>query len=274
MKSLRKKNILIYAVLIIMAFIMILPFIWTILTSFKTQSEALKVPPQILPSSWSLKSYKAVMEVLPFGKFFINTLLMVFFRIIGSVFFSALAAYAFARLEFPFKNALFMLVLLQMMVPSQIFILPQYMIVSRLGWLDSVKALVLPGVVSTFGTFLLRQVFMGLPKDLEEAATLDGCSIWKTFWIIMLPLAKSGLVSVGIFTALFAWKDLMWPLIVNMSLDKMTLSSGLVNLMGQTYVDYPQLMAGSLIAIVPMIVLFMIFQKQFVEGVATSGTKG
>lgn len=185
-----------------------------------------------------------------------------------------MAAYAFARLEFPGRNLLFGLVLLQMMVPGQIFILPQYMIVSKLGWLNTIQALALPGIVSTFGTFLLRQFFMSLPKDLEEAAVLDGCSVWKIFWKIMLPLTKPGLVSVAIFTALFAWKDLMWPLIVNMSIEKMTLSSGLVNLMGQYSVDYPQLMAGSLIAIVPMIILFLVFQKQFVEGIATSGTKG
>lgn len=274
MKSKNKKNLAVYLILIIMAFIMILPFVWTILTSFKTQAEALKVPPQILPDSWSPRNYIAVVNTLPFVKFFTNTFLMMIFRVLGSVFFSALAAYAFARLEFPGRNFLFVIVLLQMMVPGQIFILPQYMIVSKLGWLDSVKALILPGIVSTFGTFLLRQFFMGLPKDLEEAAVLDGCSIWKTFWKIMLPLTKPGLVSVAIFTALFAWKDLMWPLIVNMSIDKMTLSSGLVTLMGQYSVDYPQLMAGSLIAIVPMIILFLLFQKQFVEGIATSGTKG
>lgn len=274
MKTKQKKHIGVYGILIIMAFIMVLPFIWTILTSFKTQAEALKVPPQILPSSWSFQNYEAVTKALPFATFFMNTFLMVLFRVLGSVFFSALAAYAFARLEFPGRNLLFGLVLLQMMVPGQIFILPQYMIVSRLNWLNTIQALVLPGIVSTFGTFLLRQFFMGLPKDLEEAAVLDGCSVWKIFWRIMLPLTKPGLVSVGIFTALFAWKDLMWPLIVNMSMDKMTLSSGLVNLMGQYSVDYPQLMAGSLIAIVPMVLLFLIFQKQFVEGIATSGTKG
>lgn len=274
MKIKSKKYIAVYTILIIMAFIMILPFVWTVLTSFKTQSEALKVPPQVLPSSWSFSNYEAVMEALPFGKFFLNTFLMVLIRVLGSVFFSALAAYAFARLEFPGRNLLFGIILLQMMVPGQIFILPQYMIVSKMGWLNTVWALALPGIVSTFGTFLLRQFFMGLPKDLEEAAVLDGCSVWKIFWKIMLPLTKPGLVSVGIFTALFAWKDLMWPLIVNMSLDKMTLSSGLVNLMGQYSVDYPQLMAGSLIAIVPMIILFLVFQKQFVEGIATSGTKG
>lgn len=270
----KRKNIPVYVVLVVMAFIMILPFVWTILTAFKTQSEALKVPPQILPSSWSFRNFTAVMEVLPFATFFLNTFLMMVFRVLGSVFLSALAAYAFARLEFPGRNLLFGVILLQMMVPGQIFILPQYMIVSKLGWLNTVKALILPGFVSTFGTFLLRQFFLALPKDLEEAAVLDGCSIWKTFWRVMLPLTKSGLVSVAIFTALFAWKDLMWPLIVNISIDKMTLSSGLVNLMGQYSVDYPQLMAGSLIAIVPMILLFLVFQKQFVEGIATSGTKG
>jgi multiple sugar transport system permease protein len=199
---------------------------------------------------------------------------MVIFRCVGSVFFSATAAYAFARLRFPLRNTLFVLVLIQMMVPGQIFILPQYLIVSHLGLQDTVTALVIPGVVSTFGTFLLRQFFLNISKELEEASILDGCSIWQTFWFIMLPLAKSGLVSVGIFTALFAWKDLMWPLVVNISIDKMTLSSGLVTLMGQYSVDYPELMAGSLITIVPMIVLFLIFQKQFVEGIVTTGIKG
>ena len=274
LKSKSRKHIIVYLLLAVLAVIMVIPFVWTILTAFKTQSEALKVPPQILPSSWSFRNFEAVTEALPFANFFWNTFLMVFFRVLGSVFFSALAAYAIARLEFPGKNIFFAVILMQMMVPGQIFILPQYMIVSKLGWLNTVQALVLPGIVSTFGTFLLRQFFMSLPKDLEEAAVLDGCSIWKTFWKIMLPLTKPGLVSVAIFTALFAWKDLMWPLIVNMSIEKMTLSSGLATLMGQYSVDYPQLMAGSLIAIVPMVIIFLIFQKQFVEGIATSGTKG
>lgn len=264
---------IVYLLLTIGAISMVLPFIWTLLTSFKTQAEALKIPPQILPDSWSFNSYEKVSETLPFVKIFINTSLMVFFRCLGSVFFSALAAYAFARLKFPLRNFFFMLILIQMMVPGQIFILPQYLLVSKLGLLDTVTALVVPGVVSAFGTFLLRQFFLSIPKELEEAAIIDGCSIWKIFWFIMLPLSRSGLISVGIFTALFAWKDLMWPLVVNTSIDKLTLSSGLVTLMGQYSVDYPQLMAGSLMAIIPMIILFLVFQKQFIEGVATSGIK-
>ncbi|MBS4219085.1 carbohydrate ABC transporter permease [Bacillus sp. FJAT-49711] len=252
---------------------MILPFVWTLLTSFKTQAEALKIPPQIMPNSWGTFNYEKVNETLPFVKLFLNTTLMVTFRCIGSVFLSALAGFAFARLKFPLRNFFFMLILVQMMVPGQIFILPQYLIVSKLGLLNTITALVIPGFVSTFGTFLLRQFFLSIPKDLEEAAILDGCSIWKLFWFVMLPLTRSGMVSVGIFTALFAWKDLMWPLVVNMSIDKMTLSSGLVTLMGQYSIDYPQLMAGSLIAIVPMVILFLIFQKQFLEGIATTGIK-
>jgi multiple sugar transport system permease protein len=264
---------IVYLILVIGSIIMVLPFIWTLLTSFKTQTEALKTPPQIFPASWSFFNYEKVNETLPFLKIFINTSLMVIFRCIGSIFFSALAGFAFARLKFPLRNFFFMLILIQMMVPGQIFILPQYMIVSKLGLLDTVTALVIPGVVSAFGTFLLRQFFLSIPKELEEAAIIDGCSIWKMFWYIMLPLTKSGLVSVGIFTALFAWKDLMWPLVVNTSLDKMTLSSAMVTLMGQNSVNYPLLMAGSLIAIVPMIILFIVFQRQFIEGATTSGIK-
>ena len=140
-----------------------------------------------------------------------------------------MAAYAFARLNFPGKKIFFALVLFQMMIPAQIFIVPQFLLVQKLGLLNTISALVIPGIVSAFGTFLLRQFFMGLPKELEEAAKLDGCNTWQTFYKVMLPLARSGLVALGIFTALFAFKDLMWPLVVNMSVDKMTLSAGLAS---------------------------------------------
>lgn len=270
----QNKNKIIYIVLIFGAIVMVFPFIWTLLTSFKTQTESLLIPPTFFPENWDLFNYTNVVKMLPFGMFLYNTIAMIIIRCLGSIIFSALAAYAFARLEFPGKNLLFILILMQMMVPPQIFILPQYLIVAHLGWLDTIKALALPGIVSTFGTFLLRQFFMGIPKSLEEAAILDGCNIPRIFWKIMLPLTKTGMISVGIFTVLFAWKDLMWPLIVNMSIEKMTLSSGLATLIGQYSVNYPQLMAGSLIAIIPMIILFLIFQNKFIEGIATTGVKG
>lgn len=269
----KKSNILIHAVLIIGAIIMILPFLWMILTSIKSTGEAVQIPPKILPTTFRWDNYSEVSRILPFGKFYLNTILMLIGRIIGSVLFSAMAAYASARLNFPGKNLFFGLVLFQMMIPSQIFIVPQFLLVQKLGLLNTVSALVIPGIVSAFGTFLLRQFFMGLPKELEEAAKLDGCNIWQTFYRVMLPLSRSGLIALSIFTALFAFKDLMWPLIVNMSLEKMTLSAGLASLQGQFTTNYPQLMAGSLLAIWPMLIIFILFQKKFIQGIATSGGK-
>jgi multiple sugar transport system permease protein len=268
-----KGNILTHVILIVGAAIMILPFLWMVLTSIKTLTESVQIPPKILPDVVQWGNYPAVMKILPFASFYVNTILMMIGRVIGSVLFSAMAAYACARLNFPGKNIFFGLVLFQMMIPSQIFIVPQFLIVQKLGLLNTVSALVVPGIVSAFGTFLLRQFFMGLPKDLEEAARLDGCTIWQTFYKIMLPLSRSGLIALAIFTSLFAFKDLMWPLIVNMSVDKMTLSSGLASLQGQFSTNYPQLMAGSLLAIWPMLLIFIIFQKRFIEGIATSGGK-
>ena len=159
------------------------------------------------------------------------------------------------------------------MVPSQIFIIPQYLMVSRLGMLNTLFALVFPGLVTAFGTFLLRQSFMSLPKDLEEAARLDGCNIGQTFLYIMAPLTKSSMVALGIFTALFAYKDLMWPLVVNTEQNTMPLSSALAKLQGQFTANFPELMAASLLACIPMMVIYVIFQRQFIEGIATSGSK-
>ena len=185
-----------------------------------------------------------------------------------------MAAYAFARIEFPFKNIIFLIILSVLMVPGQIFLIPQYLIVQKLGLLDTLPALMLPNLFSAFGTFLLRQFFMSLPKELEEAAVLDGCSRFQIFGKIMLPLVKPGIVALVIFTAKFAWNDFMWPMIVNTSTDKMILGPALATLQGQYTTEYPMQMAGAVMAVIPLVVLFFIFQKQFIEGVAQSGIKG
>ena len=265
---------IIHIVLIIGAISMLTPFIWMLLTSLKTLTEATRIPPVIFPEILQWSNYTEVMKLLPFGMFYLNTIIMIIARVAFAVVFSSMAAYAFARLKFPGKNFFFMLILIQMMVPSQIFIIPQYLIVLKLGWLNSIQALILPGVVSAFGTFLLRQFFIGVPMELEEAAILDGCNKWQIYTKIMLPLAKSGLIALGIFTSLFAYKDLMWPLIVNMSTDKMPLAAGLASLQGQYSTHYEQIMAGSMIAIWPMLLIFIIFQKHFIQGIAGTGSKG
>lgn len=219
-------------------------------------------------------AYSSIVTALPFGRVYLNTIISTVVTTVVQVLFCSMAAYAFARIEFPFKNAIFVLVLSVLMVPGQIFLIPQYRIVQSLGLLDTIPALFLPNLFSAFGTFLLRQFFMSLPKELEEAALLDGCNRFQIFGRIMLPLTKAGIVSLVIFTAKFAWNDFMWPLIVNTSMDKMTLGPALSTLQGQYTTKYPMQMAGAVMAVIPIIVLFFIFQKQFIEGVAQSGIKG
>ncbi len=270
----RNQHSIVYILLLLGALTMAAPFLWMFLTSIKTLAESTQIPIRYLPESPRWENYREVSGLLPFSRLFINTMGMIGGRMIPVLLFSSMAAYGFARLKFPGRDLLFYLVLIQMMVPPQIFLIPQYLIAVKLGWLDTIAGLVLPGFVSAFGTFLLRQFFMSIPKDLEEAAVIDGCNPFSIYWRIMLPLCGNALVSLGIFTSLFAWKELMWPLIVNTSVEKFTLSSGLATLQGQFFTDYPQLMAGATIAIWPMLILFILFQKQFVKGIASTGIKG
>ncbi|HJD37192.1 MAG TPA: carbohydrate ABC transporter permease [Candidatus Blautia ornithocaccae] len=267
-------SVIIHIVLILMSITMLVPFLWMILTAFKSVSEATQVNPfLIFPTVWRTESFTEVMENMNFILLYKNTLLMIFFRVLCAVLTATMAGYAFARLNFKGRDFMFSLVLFQMMIPSQIFIIPQYLMVSGLGALNTIFGLVFPGIVTAFGTFLLRQAYMTLPKDMEEAARLDGCNIGQTFLFIMAPLTRSSMVALGIFTAVFAFKDLMWPMIVNTDKNMLTLSAALAKMQGQYASNFPQLMAASLIACLPMIVIYVIFQKQFIEGIATSGGK-
>lgn len=228
-------KIIVYILLIVMSFIMIVPFAWMILTALKTNQEAISVAPfYIFPQNgWHWSNFVKVWKSYNFLILYKNTLLMILFRVICACLTATMAGYAFGRLEFPGKKFFFSLVLIQMMIPSQIFIIPQYLMVSKLGLLNTTAGLVFPGMVTAFGTYLLKTGYQGLPKELEEAAAIDGCNVGQRFLFILMPLTRSSMVSLGIFTALFAFKDLMWP----------------------------------------MIVIYIIFQKQFVEGIATSGGK-
>ena len=271
----RIRRIIIYVILIIMAFIMLVPFAWMILTALKTNQEAISVDPfYIFPhNGWHWETFGEVWKSYNFVLLYKNTLLMIFFRVVCACLTATMAGYAFGRLNFPGRNLLFSLVLIQMMIPSTIFIIPQYLMVSSLGWLNTTAGLVFPGIVTAFGTYLLKTGYQGLPKDLEEAAGIDGCNIGQKFLLIMMPLTRSSMVSLGIFTALFAFKDLMWPMIVCSSVQTTTLAAGLAKAQGQYGSNYPQMMAAAVLAVVPMIVIYVIFQKQFVEGIATSGGK-
>ncbi len=263
----------VYAFFIIGSIIMIFPFVWMFLTSFTTVEESMIVPPTIFPQSWQTKNFTDAMASLPFLSLYKNTILMSIWRVGCAVAFSSMAGYAFAKLNFKGKNILFSLVLIQMMLPSQIFITPQYQMLAKVGLTNTIFALVFPGLVSAFGTFFLRQAYMGIPDEIAEAAYLDGCNQWQTFYKVMAPLTTASMAALAVFTAVFAYGDLMWPLIVNTDLKMMTLSSGLATLRGQFSTNFPVMMAGSLLAMIPMVVLYLFFQKQFIEGVAMTGGK-
>jgi len=251
---------------------MVMPFVWMVLTSFKSVTEATQMNPFVFfPTKWRFENYIDVIKQNNFLRLYYNTFSMIFWRVVCAVAFSSMAGYAFARLRFPGRDFCFGIVLFQMMIPTQVFIIPQYLMVDKLGARNTVFALVFPGLVSAFGTFLMRQFFRSIPAELEQAARIDGCSIGQTFALIMLPLVRSGLVALSIFTALFAFKDLMWPLIVNSSTDYATLASALAKIQSAYTVKYNILMAASVLAIWPMIIIYFIFQKQFMQSVTTSG---
>ncbi len=267
-------HVAVYVVLILGCFITLAPFIWMFLTSFKTQIEAVSIPPSILPRHWDLSSYLTLSDKLPFWRMYANTILTAIVIVVAQLSLCSMAGYAFARIHFPGRDALFVLCLSVLMIPSSFLILPQYLTIQKMGLLNTLRAVFLPNLFSAFGTFLMRQFFMSIPQELEDAARIDGCGHGRIFVQIMLPLVKPGLLSLGILTLRFAWNSLMWPMIVNTSPDKMTLAAGLSYLQGQYITDYPSIMAGALLSIIPLIIIYAIFQKQFIEGIALTGIKG
>ncbi len=269
-----KKTIGIHVVLIVGALFMVVPFLWMILTSFKTISESTQIDPfLIFPTVWKTDAFISVIKRMDFVLLYWNTLVLIVLRIICALVTASLAGYALGRLNFLGKGLAFGLVLFQMMMPTQIFVIPQYLMVTSMGLTNTAFALLFPGLVTAFGTFLFKQAFSTLPKDLEEAALLDGCNIGQTFLLVMAPLIKSSMVALGIFTALFAYKELLWPLVVNTDQATIPLSAALAKLQGQFVANYPELMAASFLACLPMIIIYIIFQRQFIAGISTSGGK-
>lgn len=266
--------ILSHAVLVFGAFLSVVPFVWMLLTSIKTLGEATRIPPVIFPAHPQWSNYQAAMATLPFFTFYANTILMAVGRTLGQLLFCSLAAYAFARIQFPGRNILFMLILSALMIPSYLLLLPQYIIMQKLGWLNSLQALIVPGLFSAFGTFLLRQYFQSIPRELDEAARIDGANHLQIYWQVILPLARPALIALSIYTILWSWNDLLWPLVVNDSVDKLTLSVGLASLQGQNFFNFAVLMAGAVLATWPMLVMFVCLQRYFIQGIAITGLKG
>ncbi|WP_319559319.1 carbohydrate ABC transporter permease [Marispirochaeta sp.] len=266
-------RMLVYFIILTGAILMVIPFIWMLLTSFKSFSETLTVPIKWFPSQWKLNNYNEVLQKFLFGRYYINTIIVTATITLGQAFICSLAAYAFARLRFPLKNIFFFMVLSVLMVPPQMTLVPQFLIISSFGFVNTLWGIIIPGLPSSFATFLFRQAFMMLPGELEESAKIDGCSHFLIYWKIMLPLCTSTIAAFSIITVLWAWNDLLWPLIVTSTDNMRVLSVGIAALQGQNYTEHQLLMAASVMATLPVIIVFIIGQKYFVRGIAFTGTK-
>lgn len=270
----KPSNLVIHILLILGAIVMVTPFFWMVSTSFKSFAESMLVPPKIIPSVWHFENYTEVLEKMDFTKYYLNTIIVTVGRTFGQLILCSIAAYAFACMRFPGKNIIFVGLLTVLMVPSQVVLIPSFVLMRELNWLDTFYVLIVPGVFSAFGTFLLRQFFMSLPRDLEEAAKIDGAGYFRIYWQVYLPLSKSALVSLAIFTILASWNDLLWPLTMTSSESMRVLSIGIASFQGQHSTDYPLLMAGAVMATLPIIILFVFGQRYFIKGIALSGIKG
>ncbi|HGF7523952.1 TPA: carbohydrate ABC transporter permease [Enterococcus faecium] len=263
------RTISMLVILLVIAF----PFLWLIISSFKHEKDIISFPPRIFADSYTLDNYIKVWTTIPLLDYIKNTVIFAGGTVITSVFFDSLAGYAFARMRFKGKSVLFYFVLLTMMIPFQVFMIPLFIEVNLLGMLDTYAGLIIPRMTTAFGIFMMRSFFITLPDSLEEAARIDGLSEFNIFLKIMLPLSKPTLLSLGIFTLMNSWNDLLYPLILTSSSKMRTLPAGLALFTGQNISFYGPVMAGTVISMLPLLVVYIFAQKYFVQGTAMSGMK-
>jgi multiple sugar transport system permease protein len=268
------RSLLTYLLLAAGAIVFVVPFLWMLSTSLKDESQVFVFPPQWIPSPVRWGNYADAVTVLPFGRFFVNSVITAAGVTTLQVATSSTAAYAFARLRMPGRDLLFMMYLATLMIPFEIVMIPDFIIVKQLGWYDTFAALIIPRSFTAFGVFLLRQAFLSLPTELDDAATIDGAGRFRIFWNIVLPLARPALATLTIFTFLGEWTQLLWPLVVTNSTDMLTLSVGLATFQGQYGTQWNLMMAGSAIATLPVLIVFFLGQKHFVRSVALTGFGG
>ena len=272
-KKIRAGRALLYIILVFWAVFMIMPFAWMLLTSVKTQPEAMKVPIVWLPKNPQWKNYVDVLQKYRFASYYKNTAFVTVTTVVFQLMTCSMGAYAFARLDFPGKNAIFLVCMTVLMVPTQMIIIPRFIMTMRLGWLNSFAGIIIPNLPSIYGVFFLRQNFMTLPRELDEAAMIDGCSFFGIYWRILLPLLKNGLIAFGVLTTLWSWNEMLWPLIVTSKQSLYVLSITLANMQGQYAQKFPTQMAAGVLAMAPMLLVFLIGQKQMLEGIALSSIK-
>ena len=263
-----------YAVLAVLGATMLIPFVWMVSTSLMTDLEVYQFPPRLLPEDPQWSNYAGALTQLPFGRYFLNTILVTLASVAGQLVTCSMAAYAFARLDFKGRDALFGLYLATMMIPTIVTLIPAFLIINAFGWMNTYWALFTPLLTSAWGIFLLRQFFQTLPRDYEDAARLDGASAWTIYWRIILPLSRPALATLAIFAFMNAWKDFLWPLIVTTDNDMRTVEVGIAMFSSIYGTNWPYQMAAAVVVLVPILVAFFLTQKYVIEGISLTGLKG
>jgi len=267
------KNIFLHLIIYALAILVLSPFIWMILTSFKDMSEIYVYPPKWFPSKFKFENYANAFSAAPFARYYFNSIFVAFTVTLGQMITCSMAAFAFARLKFKGRDILFFVFLGTMMIPYNVTMIPSFMVLYWLGWIDSYYAMIVPGLASAFGTFLLRQFFMTIPRELEEAAYIDGATRFQVLMRIIVPLAKPALATLAIFTFMGTFNDFIWALIVINSEEMRTVQLGLAIFRDRYLTQWDLLMAGSVTAVLPILIVFFFAQKYFIKGITLSGLK-
>ncbi len=268
------RTVVSHALLLFGAVWMLVPFIWMIAASFEPEDEIFTYPPTFIPGQIILQHWAQAWTLVPFPRFFLNSGVMAFSITFGQFLTATLAAYAFARLQFPGRDRLFMAFLATLMVPGQVLLIPQFMIIRALGWLNTYQALIVPGLASAYAVFLLRQFFLGIPRELEDAARIDGCSPLRILWQIIVPLSTPAIITMAIFAFLGSWNAFLWPLIVSTSQNMFTVQLGLTMFRGAYSTQWAYVMAAACFITLPVLIVFFVGQKYFTRGIALTGLKG
>ena len=266
-------RIFLFLIIILGAFIMIVPFMWMFVTSLKEEGQVFTWPPQWIPKPVSIHGYISIFNIMPLIRYILNTIFVSTTVTIGALFFSSLAGFAFSKYEFPGRDLIFFILLSTLMIPGQVTLIPVFLIVKNLGWLNNYLALIVPALGDVFGIFLMRQFISTIPTELIDAARIDGCSEFRIYGQILLPLIKPALATLGIFVFMGQWNNLFWPLIVINEESMKTLQLGLAGLRGTWMSDWSATMAGATVATIPIIVIFLFLQKYFIEGLTLTGMK-
>jgi multiple sugar transport system permease protein len=256
------------------AAVMLLPLIWMVATSFKPETDIVKFPPSLLPDRVTIDHYREVWHRIPFARLYLNTIIFAGGVTLISLLLDSMTAYALARLQFRGRNLVFVAILIMLMLPFQVTLIPLYDLLVGFGWTNTMQGLIVPRATNAFGIFFLRQFLLSLPRDLEEAARIDGASEWRIYRKVIMPLAAPALLTLGLFHFMYNWNDLLWPLIINQDQSHQTLPAGLALFMGEHVVEYGILMAASVLALIPVVLFFLVIQRRFVEGIATTGIRG